>query len=380
MIPLLKSYIFEKIIRLKKIIVSVTNDLAGDQRVHRICLTLKEMGFDVLLTGRRLPSSLPLAERNYPTRRMRLLFRKGPHFYAEYNIRLLLFLLFNRFNLVLANDLDTLPANFLAARIKRTPLVYDSHEFFTEVPELKGRIRIQRIWEWLEKKMVPRVDSAYTVCGSIAVIYSEKYHIPFEVVRNLPLPSVQPFSNLPGDEKPPVIIYQGALNMGRGLEQAIRSMQYLPEAKLILAGGGDLETYLHELVNRMHLSNVEFTGRLPLEKLEPLTRSAHLGISVEEDLGLNYRYALPNKLFDYIRAQIPVVVSNLPEMEKVVTGYDIGMVTDSLDPEILASVFRQALGDEVLRGKWKVNLAKAASELNWEKEKKVVKKIFRRFS
>ena len=171
---------------IKKIIVSVTSDLVSDNRVHKVCTTLNNMGFEVLLVGRKLPGSLPVDARQYAVKRFNLVFHKGPLFYAAYNFRLYLFLLFSNFDILLSNDLDTLPANFIASKVKNKPLVYDSHEYFTEVPELINRPRVKKVWEWLEKKMIPNIKTAFTVCNSIAKIYEAKYGTPFKVVRNLP--------------------------------------------------------------------------------------------------------------------------------------------------------------------------------------------------
>ncbi len=335
------------------------------------------MEFDVLLAGRRLPESLPLNNRSYKTKRFRLLFTKGPLFYAEYNLRLYLFLLFSKTDVLLSNDLDTLPANFCAAKLKNKPLVYDSHEYFTEVPELIHRPKIQWIWQQVEKKILPRIKYAYTVCNSIATAYEEKYGIQFKVVRNVPVSGI--FSGevekLPGAEK--MILYQGALNIGRGLEQVISAMRYVENARLVIAGNGDIKTQLENQVRKENLQDkVQFTGRLPLEKLSVLTLQADLGLSIEEDLGLNYRYALPNKLFDYIQAQVPVLVTNLPEMAAIVKRYEIGEITNSLDPEILASKINKALIDEKARIKWKENLKIAAGELTWEHEEAIIREIF----
>ncbi|HKI90270.1 MAG TPA: glycosyltransferase, partial [Draconibacterium sp.] len=170
-----------------RIIVSVTNDLVTDNRVHKVCTTLTNMGFCVLLIGRKLKRSLPIQTREYSTKRFHLQFKKGPLFYAEYNFRLYCFLLFSNFDILLSNDLDTLPANFLISKFLKKPLVYDSHEYFTEVPELVHRPKVKRIWEWLEQKMVPQIKYAYTVCDSIAKIYTEKYGVAFKVVRNIPV-------------------------------------------------------------------------------------------------------------------------------------------------------------------------------------------------
>ncbi len=361
----------------KRIIVSVTNDLTGDNRVHKVCSTLKNIGFDVLLAGRQLRESIPVNHRNYETKRFRLLFKKGPFFYAEFNLRLFIFLLFSKFDILLSNDLDTLPANFYAAKLKNKPLVYDSHEYFTEVPELINRPQIQRIWEHIEKRLVPRIKYAYTVCNSIATAYEKKYGTKFHVVRNVPFAmtfsSVETKSS--GAEK--MILYQGALNIGRGLEQAISAMKYVENAKLVIAGGGDIKILLENKVERENLQNkIKFTGRLPLEKLSELTPQADLGLSIEEDLGLNYRFALPNKLFDYIQAQVPVLVTNLPEMAAIVKHYEIGEITNSLQPEILAGKIIEALFNDQTRLKWKENLKTAAGELTWENEEKVIREIF----
>lgn len=364
----------------KKIIVSVTSDLVSDNRVHKICTTLHNMGFDVLLIGRKLPASLPVKIRKYPVKRFNLPFRKGPQFYAAYNFRLYLFLLFSKFDLLLSNDLDTLPANFIASKVKDKPLVYDSHEYFTEVPELIGRPRVKKVWEWLEMKMVPEIKYAFTVCNSIAIIYEKKYGTPFKVVRNIPVSAKMISSKEKSEKTEKIILYQGAVNIGRGLKQAILAMHFIENTKLIIAGDGDIKTKLQNLVIKENLQNkVEFTGRLPLEKLTKLTPQADLGLSIEEDLGLNYRFALPNKLFDYIQAQVPVLITNLPEMAAIVNQYQIGEITESLEPRHLADKIIDALNNQGKRKVWKSNLLLAAKELTWENEEKVIQEIFSRF-
>ena len=168
-------------------IVAVTNDLSTDNRVHRTCTVLAELGYEVLLVGRQLPGSLPL-ERPYATRRMGLLFRKGALFYAEYNVRLFFLLLFSRFSLVVANDLDTLLASFVAASLRGKQLVYDSHEYFTEVPELVHRPAVRRVWLAIERWIFPKLEHVVTVNDSIAQAYRDRYGKELAVVRNIPMP------------------------------------------------------------------------------------------------------------------------------------------------------------------------------------------------
>ncbi|MCA1758642.1 MAG: glycosyltransferase, partial [Bacteroidales bacterium] len=166
----------------------------------------------------------------------------------------------------------------------------------------------------------------------------------------------------------------------RGLEQAILAMKFVQNARLAIAGDGDIRPQLEQLTENEGLKNkVQFLGRLSIEELAKLTPQAHLGLSIEEDLGLNYRYALPNKLFDYIQAKVPVLVSNLPEMAAIVKKYAIGKVTSSLEPNHLARVFSEMLTDENSRKTWKQNLEIAATELTWENEEKVLQEIFQPF-
>lgn len=306
-------------------------------------------------------------------------FKKGPLFYAAFNLRLFLFLLFSKFDVLLSNDLDTLPANILIAKIKKKPLIYDSHEYFTQVPELVRRPKVQRIWEWMERQMIPNVDAAYTVCNSIAEIYTQKYGVPFRVVRNLPFASDQDIA-INDEDRDQIVLYQGAVNEGRGLEQAIGAIKFLEGIRLVIAGDGDKRKVLQKLVEDEGLSDkVEFRGRLPIHQLAELTRRASVGLSIEEDIGLNYHYALPNKLFDYIQAQVPVLVTNLPEMVAVVNHYEIGEVISDLNSRNLSAILADMFANSEKRKLWKNNLKLAARELVWEKEEKIIYQIFSPF-
>src|SRR6185436_13246094 len=120
-------------------------------------MALTKQGNKVVLVGRKLRKSLPLDSRPYKTIRFNLWFEKGPLFYASYNLRLFIFLMFNGADILLANDLDTLPANYLAARFNNIILVYDSHEYFTGVPELENRPLVKKIWKSIEQFIFPQL-------------------------------------------------------------------------------------------------------------------------------------------------------------------------------------------------------------------------------
>ncbi len=176
----------------RSIYIAVTNDLVIDQRIHRTAMTLLETGAKPVLVGFRRPGSQVIPERPYMTCRLSPVFQKGFLFYACVNFRLFFFLLFRRSVMLVSNDLDTLPAVFLVARIKSIPLVFDSHEYFTELPELMDRRFVRRVWKGLEKALLPKIQYGYTVCQSISKAYYDKYGVRLAVVRNLPMGTVQP--------------------------------------------------------------------------------------------------------------------------------------------------------------------------------------------
>ena len=359
----------------KKVIISVVSDLVTDQRVNRAALTLHNQGMDVILIGRMLKKSLPLEERPYKMVRFKLWFEKGPLFYACYNIRLFLFLLFKKADFYLANDLDTLPANFLASRLKNIKLVYDSHEYFTEVPELLNRPFIRFIWLKLEQWIFPRLTDVMTVNDSIAGFYIAKYNVPVKTIRNLPfaadisLPIVNRAEwGIP--EKVKIFLFQGAgINIDRGAEESIDAISLVPGAVLVFIGGGDVIEKLKDIVFSNGLAEkVFFIPKQPLKELIRFTRMADIGLTLDKDNNLNYKYSLPNKLFDYIQAQLPILATDLPEVKKVIEKYDIGLITSSFDSKNVSEKMIEIISDENRLVRWKKNLNLAAAELCWEKE------------
>ena len=363
-------------------IVSVINDLVTDNRVHKTCLCLEELGYKVILIGRKLPNS-PIVNRSYKTIRLKLLFRKKVFFYAEFNLRLFLYLLFHKSDILLANDLDTLLPNYIISKFKRIPLLYDSHEYFTEVPELIGRNFIKKIWLTIEKFIVPKLKLAITVNESLAKIYTEKYKIPFFAIRNVPFLTDKNYNSTTKNKAKLtlpfkyILLYQGSLNIGRGIEKLILSLKYLDNSfGILIIGSGNIEQKLHNLVKKENLDDrVYFLGKINLEDLPFYTRQAHFGFSLEESMGLNYYYALPNKLFDYIHAEVPVICSALPEMKNIVDKYEIGLSVNIHDEKHLADIISFAINNTEQYNKWKINCIKAKNELCWEKEKEKLKEV-----
>jgi len=359
-----------------KAIVSVINDLVTDQRVHKTCVLLSQNGYEVTLVGRLKRDSLPLNTRIYKTKRMKLLFEKGVAFYVEFQIRLFIYLLFKPKKLLVSNDLDTLLPNYLIKKLVGVHLIYDSHEIFCEVPELQNTPRKKKIWEGLEKWILPKLAHCITVNDSIADWFNTKYKVDFLVVRNIPdVPAIEITKtreelNLPLDKK--IILMQGAgINIQRGAEETVEAMKYIEDALFLIIGGGDVIDTLKKMVTELNLQDkVWFKSKMSASELIHYTRNADIGLTIDKDNNINYHFSLPNKLFDYIHAQVPILASSLPEIKNIITKYNIGFFIQNHQPKHIAECIQTMMYSKEY-STWKNNLIIAAEENNWQKEKSV---------
>jgi glycosyltransferase involved in cell wall biosynthesis len=364
----------------KKIIVSVISDLVSDQRVHRVCSFLHEEGYKVHLVGRKNKNSQPLEVRNYNTDRIPVFFKKGVLFYTEFNLKLLFRLIFSKADAYLSNDLDTLLPNFLVSRLKNKKLYYDTHEYFTGVPELAGERFKRNAWRSLEKFLLPRLQNIYTVNASVAAKYKEDYGVQMKVVRNLPVyEETQIDTKQLFPESKTILLLQGAgINVQRGAEELIKSMQLLPDKYLLyFIGSGDCWDNLKLLTHGLALENkVKFIEKVPFQKLREYTRQAHLGFSLDKPISVNYQLSLPNKIFDYLHAGVPVVASPVFEVKKIIETYNTGKIIDEVSPEKIAIAINEIFADPVNYERMKYNSIIASKELCWQNEKYILKQIY----
>jgi glycosyltransferase involved in cell wall biosynthesis len=368
----------------KRVIFSVINDIVFDQRVNRVAGTLLQEGAEILIVGRQLRNSMSCNHLPYPVRRFRMIFNKGPFLYAFFNIRLFLYLLFRKVDILVANDLDTLLANYLVSRIRKVTLIYDSHEYFTGVPEIQNRPFVRKVWQTIEKWIFPKLEHIYTVNQSIARIYEEKYNVNVGIVRNVSCKWNRSGNcsrnqlGLPANRF--IIILQGSgINIDRGAEEAVLSMQYLDNTILMIIGDGDIVKNLKQMVSEQGLqSKVMFMEKVPYNILMNFTCAADVGITLDKDTNLNYKYSLPNKLFDYIQAGVPVLASKVVEVENIIKSYNIGDIIDNHNPEHIASKLKNMFSDMDRMQLWKKNLHIAGEELCWENEQGKIIEIFRK--
>jgi glycosyltransferase involved in cell wall biosynthesis len=362
--------------------VLVSDDLMTDQRVQRTCKALKDNGYGVVLVGRDYPSKEEF-KADYKVKKMHLVFKRSALFYGELNIRQMWYLLAHKTDIVYANDMDTLLGAYIAAKIKGLPLVFDAHELFSEVPELEGRERVKRFWQWLERKLIPKTTAAITVCQSVADHYEKICGVKMKVVRNVPdtgtytdLHPAGTWGILDKIEGKDILLYQGAVNKGRGLREIIDAMEFLEGCVLVIVGGGDMELLLKPYANhKPYGERIVFTGRKTPEELHRITPKATLGLCLMENIGLNYYYSLPNRLSDFAVAGVPVIASKFPEIERFQERYGTCTLVEEKtmkDPKGLAVEIEKALEywKSMTQEERSVRFALAKKELRWEEEQK----------
>jgi len=353
------------------IVFSITNYIAGDQRMQRICAALISNAFHVTLIGRKPKEPNDLADYLFETRQISCFFSKGKAFYFEYNFRLFWRLLFTKADIFGAVDLDTILPVLAVAWLKGKRATYDAHEYFTEVPEVYARQAIRKIWKTVERFALPKMDAHYTVTESIALLFKAEYNLNFTVIRNLSRLK----ENRPGTAGEKFILYQGALNRGRGLEKLIEAMPSI-DMNLKIAGRGDVEMELHALVKKLGLQEkVNFLGFLNPDQLDQISYQAFLGYNLLENQGKSYYYSLANKTFDYMQAGIPVLCSPFPEYLALEQEYSFIYFSELTVSEIIRSV-NFLINNPTEYEIRKQAALEAKQVLNWEMEQIKLAQIY----
>ena len=352
----------------KRIIFTVTNDLATDQRMIRIANTLALAGFAVTLVGRVRKNSTPLKQQSFVQHRLKCWFDKGVLFYAEYQLRLFFYLLFAKADIIGAIDADTLLPATLVAKLKGKKLVFDAHEYFTEVPEITHKHAVKHIWQTVLDICVPLAHRCYTVGPALSELFTKQYNKPFDVVYNMPVgKTINP--NKPNNRQ---IIYQGDLNVGRGVAETIRAIQHLP-VTLVIAGDGPIREELVALVDELYLTQqVTFLGKIAPEKLHEITQQSWLGINLLDEVSLSYQYSIANKFFDYVQAHIPALCANFIEYKKLNQQHEVALLCNNQVADIEQAI-TQLLNNDFLYQKMVDNCKQAATQWCWQtQEQKLI--------
>lgn len=286
-----------------------------------------------------------------------------------------------KYDIYHSNDLNTLPQGYFCAkwRIKRKRLVYDSHEVQTSRTGYNSPI-----YGKIEKFYVKRIDTMIVENHTRAKYNEDLYGFYPNVLHNYPFKHTSQLEEnfdlheilgLPKDEK--ILLYQGGIQMGRGLEKLIQAAPLFNEGTLVFIGDGKIKQQLLKMVVDMNLeSKVKFIPKVPLVDLPKYTRNAYLGFQVLNNICFNHYSASSNKLFEYMMAGVPVVACNFPEIKKVVEGDQTGICIDPHKPEEIASAVNKLLENLSLREKLSRNSIIARNKYNWDKEKTILFNIY----
>lgn len=353
---------------MKRIYFAVTNDLTYDQRMHRICGSLASAGYQVTLVGRRLESSLPIREKSFSQKRLKCLFNKGFAFYAEYNLRLLFYLLPKKMDAVCAVDLDTILPSLLVSLWKGLPRVYDAHEYFTELKEVRTRPVVKKFWTLIEKFAVPKFAHGYTVSKGLADAFEKQHHRNYSVIRNLPVLGKEIIKV----EREAFLLYQGAVNEGRGFEWLIPAVRNIPY-KLVICGDGNFMPQLKALLAKHGVHDrVELKGMMLPEDLRKIAAKAALGVCLAEKEGTNQFHALPNKFLEYMHAGLPQIAMNFPEYRRINKEHRVAVLLDEISIEAVATCINSTMANQALLRQLSENAERARVVLCWQNEEKTL--------
>jgi len=370
--------------RMIKILFITIDPLENRQRLLNHIQVAANAGMEVQVMAPGRKGQLKREDHpSYRVQRIFLKFEKGPFKFIQFNLHIFFHLLFNRYRFIQARGLWTLPGVLFSGAIRKSQLIYDAHEFFAGLGIFDDRPLRRAIWMWIEKKAIPYTKFLITVSEPIADLYRERYIqlSQITVIRNLPrfqIPSLPQSDDLKLNMHLPVILFHGYFMPHRGLEQLIRAMNHIPDAILLLVGGGSIEQLLRNLAAQLNLtSRIVFRDFIPNENLIDFVSQAYIGVSLLEPVSDNHRYALPNKFFEYIMAGVPVLTSNIPTLSNYVNRYEVGRTVDPSDPAQIAREIQFMLTETTEYDKWKVNCQLAANELNWEKESRKLEQWYK---
>ncbi len=347
----------------------------------RICTTLAQQGYDVLLVGRKLNQSIPLQTFAFKQKRLNCFYTKGPLFYAEYNLRLFFWLLFQKADCICAIDLDTILPCLFVSKLKNIKRVYDAHELFCEMKEIATRPSRYKLWKWIERVTIPKFKHGYTVCRPIAAEFKRMYGVDYEVVRNVPVKTLAdggwPIadSTTPANEQRTTgnqefFLYQGAVNEGRSFETLIPAMKKIDMPLYIYGDGNFLQQTKQLIIENQLQEKVLLKGKLQPQELKQITAIAYAGITLFENNELSNYLSLANRFFDYIEAGVPQLCVNYPAYKEINQSYDIALLIPDTSEQSIEAGLNLLLHDPVLYKRLKENCIKAREILNWQEEEK----------
>ena len=285
------------------------------------------------------------------------------------------------------HDLDGLLCCFYPAFRKRKILIYDSHELWSDTYPFSNLRGIQWFLPILEKLLIWRVRQGITVNCSLARFLSKKYGKGFLALYNVAQANNLGKSRFDLRRKFPgkkIILHLGSADEGRGLEQMIEAMKFLPERFcLVFIGGGKTESQAKELVDKLNLKNrVRFFPAVLPKDITSTIAEADLALALTQNVSKSYFLSSPNKIFQYLSAKLPILGSNFPEFKKIIrqknadSADKIGEVVDPAKPALIAKAMIKMTA-AINQQKYRKNLQKLSkTKYNWDVESQKLIKFY----
>ena len=361
---------------MKKIVINFLGNMYYDTRTFNLYNSLEVKGHGVKFIGFDwlTPEFKTIKKKNISITKLSKT-RFSIFFYLQFFFSQLHSCLTTKADIYFASDFFSLPACVITAKIRRAKVFYDSREIYTELPFHDEKPVLKKMFKILEKYLIKSVDRIFTT-GEMDSQYLKKIYPVKEtfLLRNFPLTKTDiiPIDfhnkfNIPDDSI--TILYQGIIVKGRGIDTYYKAVQKMVNLYLIILGGGEHLKFYNALANEMKISDrVIFAGKISQDEILNYTAGAFAGLSIIDNISVNNYYALPNKLFEYVMSGLPVIVNDLPQMQKVVNDHDIGEVIKNTNEDELISVLKNWNENRDLYKTKKENCKKASLELNWEKE------------
>ncbi len=302
-------------------------------------------------------------------------------FYLKFALITIKHLITSDANILFAEDVYTLPFVSFLGKVKGKKVIYNSREFYAFLGGLTGRKKLQMAIAEIERLFIKLTDLVLTTGKMDSEFLEKLYNLKNTcVIRNIPLKKqsedIVNFRDMLNIEyKKTILLYQGVLLKGRGIETILYAMPELPECDLVILGDGVLKEKLIEITHKIKIANrVHFLGTIEHKELDKFTAGADIGFCLIENISVSYYYALPNKLFEYINAKVPVIGSNLPQIHQIVNHYKLGEIIeiDNINFELkvdrIVDCVKNMISNKEKYTFYKQNCENAAEELNWEKE------------
>lgn len=371
---------------MKKIISLTINNFKNDNRVYRMAAALQEWGNEVCVVG--ILKGDVLEHENFKgvnVHRVRLKSMSLPDNNKFFGIIKYIELFFKiiftyrKKDIWHCNDFDAYLIGALAKLTRpRLKLIYDCHEYESERNGMSKPFRL--FVKIFERLFIPLAAEVITVGPSIKKEYERLYGLKnVHLVRNTPylMPDAKhnrfrEHFGINADQK--IFLYQGILTYGRGLEILLETfaLRATENAVVVVMGHGVLLEKVKEYAERYPL--IYFHPSVPYEQIFEYTSSADVGMNTVQNTSLSYYYCYPNKLFEYIQSQLPILTNDLPDCSALVKEYGIGHVIKDFS----VKGFNEAI-DEMLTLDWtqfENAIKKIKPHLHWEEEVKKMREVY----